>query len=162
MINCVHELVGAKAIVSGGDVHLQSEHVSGGKLLSRLQHAIDAVGAPGGISFGADRILVVVGSDAAVGGRQNSTGWIVDARHLVERNPSLPFMSVVAAADRQAAIAGGADGHAAGCLISNVPVDVAEHDVLPWRDKIRERFAKFVPVLGGVHVEENQSFAILK
>ena len=43
------------------------------------------------------RVFVAVGSNASVGGGDDSGGRIVDVRHLVEGNPALPFMSIVAA-----------------------------------------------------------------
>ena len=83
-------------------------------------------------------------------------------RHLVERNPAYPLVRIVAAADRQAAIARRPDRHAPRRLISDVAIDIAVHHVLSGRAETRERLPKLLPVLGGVRVEEHQSHAVLQ
>src|SRR6202041_748122 len=94
--------------------------------------------------------------------RQKPRRRIVNMRHLVVRNPSLPLMPIVAAAHRQAAISRRADRHSPRRLISNMPIDVGIHYVLSWGAKIRERLAKLVPMLRRIHVKKNQPHAILQ
>ena len=71
-------------------------------------------------------------------------------------------MRIVAAAHRQAAIARRADRHAPRRLITDVAIHIGVHHILPGRAEGREGLAKFVPVLGGVHVEEHQTLAVLQ
>ena len=162
MIDRIHELVGAEAVVSRRHIHLQSQHIRGRKLLARFEHPINAIRPPRRFPLRADRILVAVRSDAPVGGRQNSRRRIVNVRHLVERDPAFPLVRIVAAAHRQAAIARRADGHSPRRLITDVTIHIAVHYVLSGRAESRERFAKLIPILGRVHVEEHQAHAVLQ
>src|SRR5208337_3010346 len=116
----------------------------------------------GRVPIRADRVLVAVRRNAPVGGCQNSRRWIINMRHLVERNPALPLVRVVAAVYRQAAIARSPDRHPPGSLIPDVTIHIRVHYVLSRRVKIRESLAKLIPVLRRVHVEENLSNAVLQ
>jgi len=63
-------------------------------------------------------------------------------------------MSIVAAVQGEATVAGRADRNSAGGLISDVAVYVGIDNVLSRRVELRERAAKLFPILRAVNLEE--------
>src|SRR6202050_5772670 len=110
MVDRIHEPFPEKTIQLGIDIGFKRQHVSCGKLLSRLKHPIDASCPPGSFPFRAERISISIRRDPAIRGGNNSRRRIVYARQLLKRNVAHPFMSIVASILWKAAIAGGSDG----------------------------------------------------
>ena len=71
-------------------------------------------------------------------------------------------MSVVGAADGEAAIAGGANRNVAGSLVADVPVHVGVNNVLPRCVELRKSLAKVLPVLRNIDVEKRHAQSIVE
>ena len=71
-------------------------------------------------------------------------------------------MRVVAAADRQTAIACRTDGNLSRGLVSDVAVHVGIHHVLAGGDKIREGLPELIPVRRGIQVEEGEGQVVVQ
>ena len=115
---------------------------------------INALGPPGSLPFRADRIGITVGRDPAVGGSQNPGRRIENAGQLVERNVTDPFVSIVAAGFRQAAIARGPDWNLGRGLVADVAVHVRVDKVLTGGVKGRKRLPELLPVLRRIHFKK--------
>src|SRR5258708_34514227 len=88
MIDGVHKLVGAEPVVSRRHIHLQRQHIGRRKLLSRFQHAVNAIRPPRRVPICADRIFVAVGSDAPIGGWKYTPPPTVKTRQSPQKNPT--------------------------------------------------------------------------
>src|SRR5258708_19510030 len=82
MIDGVHKLVGAEPVVSRRHIHLERQHIGRRKLLSRFQHAVNAIRPPRRVPICADRIFVAVGSDAPIAGCNKPPPRLSHIRHL--------------------------------------------------------------------------------
>ena len=71
-------------------------------------------------------------------------------------------MGIVGAADRETAIAGGANRNVAGCLVADVTVDIGIDDVLSGSVELRKRLAEFVPVLRRIDIEKWHAQAVIE
>src|SRR5947209_11898638 len=161
MVDSVDEMIVHEAIVGGGGVHLQGEHVRRGKLLiaftQRLfEHFVNALCAVGRAPLVGEKIGITIRSDASIS-RGDDPGWrIEDAGKIVEGNVTTPFVSVVIAGNDREAIARAADGDGANSLVADVAFGVRVDDILRSATKIRESRAELLPVFGGINLKETQ------
>src|ERR671931_303798 len=105
VIESVDEALGAISIKRGIDVRLQRQHVSRRELFARFQHPINSFRSPRRFPFGAQAVRILVGSDTAIGSRQDSPRRVENAGQLVKRNMPLPFMSIITSIFGETAIA---------------------------------------------------------
>src|SRR5581483_5000022 len=155
MIESVDKALCAESVERGIDVGFEREHVSRSKFLSRLEHAIDTLRAPGRIPFHAQKVRVVIRSNSAVGRSYDPPWRVEETGQLFKRHRAGPIVSVISAGNWHAAIPARANGDTSGRVITNVSVDVRVDHVLTRRVQSGERFQKLVPILSRIQIEKD-------
>src|SRR6185312_9826289 len=133
-----------------------------GKFSSRAQHPVNSVRPPRRFPLDADGVWISVRGNAPVRRRDDSRWRIEHARQSVERDIRGPLVRIIATINRKTAITSGTNRNFACRLISDVPIYVGIHHVLPRRIEFRKRPPKFLPVLRRICMEEWAAYVVVK
>ena len=113
VVEGVGQALGDEQIELGVDVHLDVQHVRGGKRVvggdGGFEEMVDALDAVGVGPVAGDGVGVVVGGDAGVGGGEDAGGGVEDGGELVVGDVAGPGLGEVEGVDGDEG-EGGADG----------------------------------------------------
>src|SRR5579875_2141929 len=99
-----------------------------------------------------ERVLVCRGNYARSG--------IIDRRHLIEWNVTIPFELSGSAVQRKIAVEIAANRHSSRCLVSDIARAVGIDKILRRSPKAAQSGAELVPILRFIDVEERKTEAI--
>ena len=138
----------------GHRVGVNRRHVLHSRLVQFVQAVEDALSAVVGREIERDVVGVVVVHDAVVGGHDYAVARVADSRQFLERNHPAPLVFASPPRNGQPSVRHRADGDLPAIEVSDVAVDVGEHEVVAGVNPVAHGFVQLVRVSRVQHPAE--------